>query len=323
MVHFLAGIDSFGEEGAPAVVVSSGVHGVEGFFGSAIQLALLECLGHMKSLGNVRYVVIHSVNPFGFSRLRRFNEDNVDLNRNFLTNANDYEGEPAGYAGLNGFLNPKSPPSRFELQKLKALWNIWRMGAQSLKQVVAGGQYEYPRGLFFGGDRPCKSTQLVQKNCEFWLGSSQKAVHLDFHSGLGPFASYKLLPTETTDSEYYYWNAETFGAKYIESVAEPAGKPGGTAYKVSGPFGAWMRNHFSSRDYHFVGAEFGTYNAIRVLNAIRAENRAHHFCSDGSSILNSTKRELLECFCPISTSWRRQVIESGIRIIDQAACALR
>ena len=67
-----------------AIVLSSGVHGVEGLFGSALQLAFLERLASWQPPAGAAVVLIHAVNPFGFAWLRRFNENNVDLNRNFL-----------------------------------------------------------------------------------------------------------------------------------------------------------------------------------------------------------------------------------------------
>ena len=96
-----------------AVVVSSGVHGIEGFFGSAIQLAWLsgQTAGEPPP-GDGVVVLIHAVNPSGFARLRRTNEHNVDLNRNFLDTADAYTGAPDGYETLDPFLNPASPPSR-------------------------------------------------------------------------------------------------------------------------------------------------------------------------------------------------------------------
>ena len=51
------------------VMVSSGVHGVEGFAGSAVQLAILN--GGVPD--NVCVVLVHAVNPFGFAELRRWN----------------------------------------------------------------------------------------------------------------------------------------------------------------------------------------------------------------------------------------------------------
>ena len=87
----------------------SGIHGPEGFAGSAIQNSLLQYLGDKDSDLRKRYevqykepaegggdrialpieeptiVFIHAVNPYGFANNRRFNEDNIDVNRNFLT----------------------------------------------------------------------------------------------------------------------------------------------------------------------------------------------------------------------------------------------
>ncbi len=83
-------VATIGADDAPTVVTSSGVHGVEGFFGLAVQHAILVRLRQARAESNIRHVLIHGVNPFGFSRIRRFNEENVDLNRNFLTNDGDF-----------------------------------------------------------------------------------------------------------------------------------------------------------------------------------------------------------------------------------------
>lgn len=307
-----------GAEDAPALIVSSGVHGVEGFCGAAVQLALLERLNDPSFRKDIRYILIHGLNPYGFSHLRRFNEDNVDLNRNFLKDPADYAGVPDGYNRLNGLLNPQSPPSQFEPFKLKALGHIWLTGLQTLKQVVAGGQYEYPRGLFFGGKGPCRSTQIVQDNCAAWLAAAEQILHIDFHAGLGSFAATKLLVSETKDSEHYAWYVDTFGAEYVESHAQP----GGIAYSPSGSFGEWLQNYFSARDYRFMCAEFGTYDIIRILGAVRAENRAQHYGTKNSQPYLRAKHELQECFCPASLPWRRQVVTSGLRIITQGQQAL-
>ncbi|MDH3693286.1 MAG: M14 family metallopeptidase, partial [Gammaproteobacteria bacterium] len=299
-------VATVGADDLPTVVTTSGVHGVEGFFGSAVQHALLERLIERATEQHIRHVLIHAVNPFGFSQLRRVNEDNVDLNRNFRENTGSYNGAPDGYANLNKFLNPESPPSRIEPFKLKAMWNIWRQGLQALKQSVAGGQYEYPRGLFFGGHSPCQSTQIICENCDAWIGSAEKVIHIDFHTGLGSFGTYKLLVAEREGSGNIAWYTDIFGADSVEPLDESAS----TAYKISGLFGNWMQKHFASRDYRFVGAEFGTYDAIRVLGALRAENRAHHYGDENSEIYKSAKAELLECFYPSDASWRKQTIES-------------
>jgi len=308
-----------GSDNAPALVVSSGVHGIEGFFGSAIQLALLERLNDANPGKNIRYVLIHGMNPFGFSHLRRFNEDNVDLNRNFLINADNYAGVPDGYdTRVNRFLNPQSPPARLEPFILKVLWHCRRKRRQKLEQAVVVGQYEHSRGLFFGGKGPCKSTQIVQDNCNFWLAASQQIMHIDFHTGLGRSASHKLLLTQSSNPGHHAWYTDAFGAKCVEPLAQP----GDTSYGLSGTIDGWMESHFCGRDYRSVCAEFGTYNPIRILGALRAENRAHHYCRRSSSSYLKAKERLLECFCPRLPSWRRQAINSGLAIIDQGIQAL-
>ena len=304
---------------SPAVVVSSGLHGVEGYFGSAVQLALLERLQLRSVESGIKIILIHALNPFGFKHARRCNEDNVDLNRNFLLNAEQYSNSPAGYASLHPFLNPQTPPSRFEPYQLKALWYIWRYGVASLKASIVSGQYEFPVGVFYGGSSLSRTAQIVSEHCDDWIGTSEKVIHIDLHSGLGRFGAYKLLLNEDPGSERYQWYAHAFGAQHIE----PLLIDDGTAYRVSGSLAGWMQSHFAAKQYYFVGAEFGTYGASRVLGAIRAENRAHHYghCSDSS--YRAAKAELLECFCPQSVKWRNGVVDSSLGIISKAIAAVR
>ena len=57
-------------------------------------------------------LMIHALNPFGMAHLRRVNEDNVDLNRNFLLAGEQFRGSPQRYRDLDPLLNPPTPPSR-------------------------------------------------------------------------------------------------------------------------------------------------------------------------------------------------------------------
>ena len=65
-----------------ALIVSSGLHGVEGPFGSAVQVAALPHLAALHESG-MRVVLIHALNPYGFAWGRRVDAANVDLNRAF------------------------------------------------------------------------------------------------------------------------------------------------------------------------------------------------------------------------------------------------
>ena len=121
------------------VVVSSGLHGIEGFFGSAMQLAWMGRLMKDPSAlpDQTSAVLVHAINPYGFAWRRRCDEKNVDLNRNYLREDEPYAGAPPGYAELHDLMNPPSPPERLEPFRLKATWKIQRHGMRGLKKTGA------------------------------------------------------------------------------------------------------------------------------------------------------------------------------------------
>ena len=298
------------------VVVSSGVHGVEGPLGSAVQLAWLEEIRARNCPRDVGYVLIHAVNPFGFAHHRRWNEDNVDLNRNFLDAAEDYAGAPPGYAKIQTLLNPTTVPSRWEPFRLRAFCNILRFGLPAIKQAIASGQYEFPRGLFFGGSRPAASTRCFHESFASWVGDATHVVHLDLHTGLGRFADGQLLVESDADSAEIRWFNDVFGEAMVQSTTAK-----GTAYQARGTLLGWAARQMSERNFRAATVEFGTYGLVRVLAALRAENRVHHHAKDPSQFA-WVEAELRECFCPASPRWRSDVVHKSIEMIAAASRAI-
>ena len=143
----------------PALVVSSGVHGVEGFFGSAVQAAALDEWGRTGPPAGVRCVFLHAVSPFGFAHRRRFDEDNVDLNRNFLLDGEKFVGCSPTYAALDHCAEPA--PAAVPAGLVRAAGDGGDPAATGygpIKQAVAGGQYDFPKGIFFGGHGPSRES---------------------------------------------------------------------------------------------------------------------------------------------------------------------
>ncbi len=105
-----------------ALVLSSGMHGVEGPFGSAVQLAYLDSLpSDWSAPKGSAVVLIHALNPFGFAWRRRFNEENVDLNRNFLLPGEPYSGSPPLAPQFRRVLTPRGLHRRFGLWTVRVL----------------------------------------------------------------------------------------------------------------------------------------------------------------------------------------------------------
>ncbi|CAC5342777.1 MULTISPECIES: M14 family metallopeptidase [Planktothrix] len=292
------------------VVISSGLHGVEGFLGSAIQLILLEKLKSIPLLpADTKLVLIHALNPYGFAWRRRWNENNIDLNRNFLLSGKVFEGSPQDYSKFNSFLNPTSPPSLFEPYLIKAIWLIFRYGMTSLKNTLPVGQYDFPKGLFWGGHAPSKTQEILATNLPLWINNAPEVMHIDFHTGLGAWGTYKLFPRASKSSDQL---VKRFGADAIQYLSSES-----VSYEIRGGLGAWCQSLLPDSNYECLTAEFGTYSLIQVLKALRAENRAY-FWGKPHQNYEWTKHQLLEMFAPESPKWREQCLTQGIDICKQA-----
>ena len=180
----------------------SGVHGVEGYAGSAIQSAALNLLQAPNAPRLTPTIVfVHAVNPYGMAANRRVNEDNVDLNRNFLTNdefaaVRARDANYARYVDVDPVINPVSQISPFAAVNdaynvLKTAVAVLRFGLVTLKRAMVSGNYHKKSGLGFGGFRRAASTnhliELVQERLNI-TGSTDisSVVFLDVHTGLGP-----------------------------------------------------------------------------------------------------------------------------------------
>ena len=298
----------FGAENPRRLLLhSSGIHGVEGFAGSAIQLQLVQNVPALPA--DAAIVVVHILNPYGMAWLRRVNENNVDLNRNFRADGS-YKGAPGTYATLDPFLNPRTPPAP-DFYFAKAAYLVLRYGMTALKQSVVGGQYEFPKGLFFGGkgmeEGPRKYEAFLRKR----LATAEKAVVIDVHTGLGKFGEDTLL----VEPEDHARLRPLFGPRVTSLQPDQR-----SAYRVEGGLESMIFRVFSRTRPIFIGQEFGTYGSARVLHALREENRWHHY---GQATLNhKTKRNLKEAFCPRDESWRRAVLKRGQELLRPALAGL-
>jgi predicted deacylase len=293
-----------------AVVISSGLHGVEGLFGSAVQLALLEQHLTNKQLpSDLAIVIIHTLNPFGCAWYRRWNEDNIDLNRNFLVADQIYQGCPPAYPQLDSFLNPQSPPSKLEPFLAKSLGLISRYGMSTLKKTLPVGQYQFPQGLFFGGKTRSQTNEILTAHLRRWIGLAQQVLHLDLHSGLGKWGTYQLFAELTSDSPRYQWLSQHFDNEHILTL-----DPEDLVYQSRGTFGHWCQASFPDLTYDFLLAEFGTYSMLRVLKALRSENRAYWWGQPKDKSYQWAKQELLEVFVPKNLAWRSKALQQGVNL---------
>lgn len=290
---------------------TSGLHGVEAFAGSAVQVAALVEPPPLPP--GCALVLVHVLNPYGMTWLRRANENNVDLNRNFLPKGAPYgDGREATlYDRLDGLLNPPSPPAA-DLFKLRLVWRAARHGPRRLQQAIAEGQYRYPRGLFFGG----RELQPGPASYLEWLGrnlhQADYLMALDFHTGLGRHGESLLMAEPGVGVTPEHELSAALGRPLV-ALASDASRP----YRVTGSMGSSLPRVLPRARIDFVLQEIGTDGPLSVLAALRDENRWHHHGSGG--LEHPAKHALKEVLCPSSSAWRRQAVEQGLALLRAAA----
>lgn len=288
---------------------SSGLHGVEAFAGSAVQLATLATPPFVPA--DCELVMVHVLNPYGMAWLRRVNENNVDLNRNFVAADECREKGSSLYRLLDPLLNPASPPGTDAFLLRLAAFAL-RHGPTATRQAIAEGQYDFPRGLFFGGTalEPGPRAYLD------WIGrhfaQAEHVFALDLHTGLGRKAESTLIleagiGTATTgDLE------RALGSPIVDPAA------GEAVYRIRGGMGNALPRALPRARVDFLLQEIGTYPALTVLRALREENRCHHHLA-GANLRHSAKLELLEALRPGSAGWRKRAVVHGMSLAHAAA----
>lgn len=287
----------------------SGVHGVEGFAGSAIQARLLERKFPLPADGAL--ALVHCVNPAGMAWLRRVNENNVDLNRNFLAQPADYRGVPEGYADLHALYNPGGP-ARADFFRLRLALLMLRRGIKRVQQAGAEGQYEHPDGLFYGGKGLEEGPRLLLAHLKKKLGPARQICAIDVHTGLGAFADEIVILERNQGGPFQQYLQRLYGARLDNTSPDRA-----QVYHVRGGIEAGVPRLFPDATVDWVTQEFGTVSGFSVLSALRAENRAvrERPLPPGHPL----KLALKACFAPADSRWKTSILEKGESLAERSA----
>ncbi len=308
-----------GPEDAKAILVlGSGTHGVEGFAGSGIQTGLLQH-GIASSLKpNMSIVMIHAINPYGFAHLRRFNEDNVDLNRNFADHTKPYPPNH-GYNELANAISPKSISFWSNVKTgLSLFWYRLKNGKSKLKVAISSGQYTHPQGLFYGGQSQAWSNKIIRSITSSYLSNAERVVFVDFHTGLGPYGYAEVILNEEEESPACKRAMEWWGDRV---------KATGSGKSVSAHLEATLKLDFykmlPDAEVTSVSLEFGTLPEMKVFWALRAENWLHYYGGKGHPDAKRIKDNLLRAFYPDKEDWKSQVWKQGKEVVEQALVHLQ
>ena len=299
------------------LVLISGTHGVEGFAGSAIQTGLLHGGSSVPIPLNTRVVMIHALNPYGFANLRRCNEDNVDLNRNFIDHAGTYPENP-GYVELSDAIAPRVLSLQMNVLSQLSIFRYRLLrGRDMLQRAVTHGQYAYPQGLFYGGRFAVWSNRLLRDLLSRYHGHASRVIAIDVHTGLGPFGRGELILNDAVEAPAYQRAIDWWGKERVASTVDGHS----VSAHLSGTINLALARMLPDAEVTAVGLEFGTLPPMAVFRALRAENWLYHHGGLQHPRAVEIKAKLLRAFYPDDPLWKHEVWEQGRRVVEQALSA--
>lgn len=282
------------------VLVVSGTHGVEGYLGSALQRHHLEMLaanGFDVDAEGPALVFVHALNPFGFSWVRRVNEDNVDLNRNFI----DWTQPPPSnddYSVLADTLVPASWTEEVqERMRGELLTKLSELGFDRAQQIISGGQFDHPTGVFYGGTGPTWSHQWLRDFLGRRLANVERAAIIDLHTGLGPWGHAELISSEPVGSDALArqraWWTDVTALRDGSSVSAD----------VSGEWLGVVADFAPTTEVTGIAIEYGTVDPVTILNSLRADAVLHASGAQTAQGADAVRAEVRAAFVDDDPAW--------------------
>lgn len=302
-------------------VAVCGIHGVEGFAGSAISRALLA--GALRRLDRERtgLVLVHALNPYGFQHSIRVNRNNVDLNRNCAA-----QGEPLfssnnqGFAALRNLLGPERPFSFALKDRVKFYLGVGqalaKSGTAAIRQATLAGQYLDPQGVFYGGVSVQPEIAFFQEVFARIAHTYGEVLLTDLHTGYGVRGNaYPLFGR--ADSEEF--------REYSQSGIRDGGGDD-KAYTVHGDLVGYCwktaKRVRPSGTFNGIVVELGTHglsmrDQLADLQVVIAENQVRHRGAVDPETAETVRASFRELFYPQHASWKKRALEVGVETVTR------
>lgn len=287
-------------DAARLFIVSSGTHGPEGFAGSACQLALLgDGLARRAADRGIALLLVHAVNPYGFSHLKRTNEDNIDLNRNFNDFSRPYPDNPV-YEEIHSLLVPESwPPSPENEARLAAA--MGKLAGQR-NPGVSSGQARHPDGLFYCGTAPAWSNGTIRSILRRFGTGKRHIAWIDVHTGLGPYGHGEKIfgrhPPATLARALRWWGSDLIVATADDSISP----------RTVGHITGCAPEECPDAAITPTTLEYGTLPNVQVRTALRGEAWLAGHPDAPPAVAASIRRAVRDAFFVDADDWKGMVL---------------
>ncbi len=304
------------------LIVSSAVHGVEGFCGSGVQVhALRDAAWAADHNSDIAVLYLHAINPYGFSHIRRATHENVDLNRNFQDFSKPLPVN-LGYRELHPLLLPKTWPPTW-INKAQTALKIATKGMPAVQAAVSGGQYEFADGLFYGGNAPTWSHLMLRQVLRDYARRASHIAWIDFHTGLGPSGHGERIYSPTADDAATYARASQWWSNEGRTPLTRHDNGSSISAPVVGTIVQCAQDELSHAQTTKITIEFGTVPPLRVLQAMRAEQWLQLHPDTPANQAAQIKRDMHDAFYTDTDEWKTQVLSQSLQAMTQAIKGLR
>ena len=300
------------------LVLTSGCHGIEGYAGSGVQIALLNDATFLEraNKAGVAVLFVHGVNPWGFSWWERWTHENVDQNRNFIDFSNP-AARPVnrGYDELAAAIVPETWPAP---EADATLWAYAaKHGLSAIQSAIADGQYSHPGGLFYGGDAPTWSNRTVRAVLREHGTRCARLGWIDLHTAAGAWGACELIAPPLKDSaastRARAWWGERVGALGDES---------GLLSALNGVMLLAAADECPLAEVTGVIAEFGTVVPEETVMALRGNQWLKNHPEADANTRDAIKQRMRKAFCDDSDDWMTRTAAHGVQAAHQALAGL-
>jgi len=301
------------------LLVTTGEHGIEGYVGSAVMgLFMREVLPALDPQ-TTALCLVHAVNPWGMSHEERTTAANVDLNRNFLLSWNPPPAANAGYRALRSMFQPEGPLRSIALSRLGLQAQAVRLAVAGksgmLRQALLAGQYEEPRGLYYGGTGWEPETLVMRSIYGACFGAAPHLVHVDLHTGYGPRTLMSVVNSALDPTPSNVWKERIGYPNVVASTTEEF-------YHIDGDMVDYMyrvqQADFPSTALYATCFEFGCLGdglAAQIDSLWRAvaANRLRWNGAASEAVAQGARHLWREAYCPSELAWEERAQGDALR----------
>jgi hypothetical protein len=288
------------------LVISSACHGIEGFCGSGVQVALLDDPAWHQAVHEAGAAVlyIHGLNPYGFSWWRRTTHENVDLNRNFR----DFTAElprNASYDEIAELLVPEVwPPDAAIVAEIDRL--VAERGEKALQQAISAGQHHHPKGLFFGGVEPTWSQETLRQVLRDHGARCSKLAWIDLHTGLGPNGHGERIFASRDDAAAFARAKAWWGD--VTSIYDGSS----TSALLTGMMWLAAYEECPQAEYTGLALEYGTLPQAEVMGALRADQWLENHPDADDARRRAIKQQVRDAFYTDTDEWKDKIVAQAV-----------